>query len=132
MNTTIQSFSKPSTAINVILWILQIGFALVFLMAGVVKLLNEPMMVEVFAKAGFGQWLRYVVGVIEVGAALMLLIPKLVPFGALLLICTMVATIIAHLTILGESASLPIILLLLNALILWGRREKLAVLFSRK
>ncbi len=132
MNTTIQTSTLPSTAVNLILWILQIGFALVFLMAGIVKLVNEPMMVEVFAKVGFGQWLRYVVGIIEVGAALMLLIPKLVPFGALLLICTMVGTIIAHLAILGVSASLPIILLLLNVVILWWRRGKLAVLFSRK
>lgn len=128
---TIQASAKPSKVINVILWILQIAFAAMFLVAGAVKLLNDPMMIEVFAKVGFGQWLRYVIGVVEILSAIMLIVPNLVPYGALLLICTMVGTIIAHLAVLDESARLPTVLLLLSAVILWGRRERLTALFGR-
>jgi putative oxidoreductase len=128
MSTTIQTSTKSSKAVNVILWILQILTALAFLMAGLVKFSGNPMMVEAFAKIGVGQWFRYVTGAIEVSSAIMLLIPKLIPVGALLLICTMVGAIIALLTVLGGSPVAAIVLLLLSMVILWGRRERLAAL----
>ena len=47
------------------------------------------MMVETFEKVGVGQWFRYVTGAIEIGSAILLLIPRLAPVGAALLVCTM-------------------------------------------
>jgi putative oxidoreductase len=47
-------------------------------------------MVQVFEAIGFGQWFRYVTGVVEVGGALLLLVPATGFFGALLLAVTMV------------------------------------------
>jgi hypothetical protein len=51
------------------LWALQILTAAAFLLAGVAKLIGQPMMVETFEKVGVGQWFRYATGAIEVASA---------------------------------------------------------------
>jgi len=48
--------------LNIGLWILQIGAAGMFLMAGFSKLSGDPRMVGLFEAIGFGQWFRYVTG----------------------------------------------------------------------
>jgi NAD(P)H-dependent FMN reductase len=50
------------------LWILSGLVALVFMGAGGAKLAGAAAMVELFAKVGLGQWLRYVTGLLEVTA----------------------------------------------------------------
>src|SRR5438477_7364341 len=67
--------------INVVLWILQIGAAGMFLMAGFFKLSGDPRMVGMFEAIGFGQWFRYLTGSLEVLAAVLLLIPWLSGVG---------------------------------------------------
>jgi uncharacterized membrane protein YphA (DoxX/SURF4 family) len=47
--------------------------ALAFILFGMLKLIGVPMMVTVFDDVGFGQWFRYVTGLIEMGGAIMLL-----------------------------------------------------------
>ena len=61
--------------INVGLWILQIGAAGMFLMAGFSKLSGDPQMVGLFDAIGLGQWFRYLTGSLEVLGAVLLLIP---------------------------------------------------------
>ena len=63
---------------------LRILLALAFLMAGWAKLSGNPMMVQVFATLGIGQWFRYVTGGIEVAAAIGLLPPYTAGLAALL------------------------------------------------
>lgn len=63
--------------------------------------------------------LRYVTGAIEVGSALALLVPSLAPFGALLLIPTMVAAIATHLFIIGGAPAPAIVLLMGSIAIAW-------------
>ncbi len=55
---------------------------------------------------------------IEVGSAVMLLMP----YGAALLICTMVGAIITHFTVLHTPPTGPVVLLLLSGVIAWLRR----------
>jgi uncharacterized membrane protein YphA (DoxX/SURF4 family) len=81
---------RLSKAKNAALWALQILTAAAFLMAGFAKLSGQPMMVETFDKVGIGQWFRYVTGGIEVASAILLLIRRLTPVGAALLVCTMI------------------------------------------
>jgi hypothetical protein len=64
---------------NIIGWILAIVLALVFVLAGGVKLIGAPGMVTEFAQIGIGQWFRIVTGLVEVSGAIGLLIPKLIP-----------------------------------------------------
>jgi len=118
-----QEESAAGKAANIALWILQVLLAAAFLMAGTAKLSGQPMMVDQFARLGVGQWFRYFTGGIEVGAAVMLLLPSLASLGAFLLMCTMLGAITAHLIKLGGSPVAAIVLLLLSMAIAWGRQS---------
>ena len=122
---------SQSKALNVGLWILQILGAAMFLMAGFGKLSGAEMHVKTFEAIGFGQWFRYVTGAIEVGAAVMLLIPRLSGIGAILLVCTMLGAIATHLFVIGGSVAMPVALLVVMALVAYGRRRNTLQLFGR-
>src|SRR5882672_2573197 len=96
--TTVPS-ARRSRAGAIALWTTQLLVAGMFLFAGGLKLTGAPAMVAVFDAIGAGQWFRYVTGSIEVGSALALLVPSIAPFGALLLIPTMIGAIATHLFI---------------------------------
>lgn len=99
---------------------------LAFVAAGGAKLMGVEMMVGTFEAIGWGQWFRYVTGIIEVGAAIMLWVPGLVALGAFLLTSTMVCAVIAHLAVLGPSPMPATVLGLLSALILYLNRHELS------
>lgn len=50
--------------------------AVVFLVHGFAKLFGSPMVSSLFAQEGMGLWLRYIVGLVEVGFALVLFNPR--------------------------------------------------------
>ena len=133
-NETVQNnagVAGPGKAMNIVLWILQILGAAMFLMAGVSKLTGAEQMVGMFDAIGVGQWFRYVTGGIEVVSAILLLIPRLAGVGALLLIPTMIGAILTHLFIVGGSPVVPIVLLMIMAIIAYGRRDRtLKLLFG--
>jgi uncharacterized membrane protein YphA (DoxX/SURF4 family) len=110
---------RPTTTV---LWILQGLVAAVFFMAGGSKLAGVMQAVDMYNQIGWGQWFRYLTGIIEVGSAVMLLVPSLAVYGAALLICTMIGAIIAHFTVLHTPPTGPVVLLLLSGVIAWLRR----------
>ena len=112
------------------LWLTQVALAVMFLMAGGSKLAGVPAMVSLFDALGFGQWFRYLTGVIEVASGIALLIPSAALFGAMLLIPTMLGATAANL-FLGQSPAAPLVLLLVAAAVAWTRRNQLQGLFSR-
>jgi putative oxidoreductase len=116
---------------NIILLVLQVLLALAFLAAGFSKLSSQPMMVETFAKVGFGQWLRYFTGSVEIVSTILLLIPAVVPIGALLLIATMICAVLAHLFVIGGTPIPPIILLILCSIVAWSRKDRLEQLLGQ-
>ncbi|MDB4951709.1 MAG: hypothetical protein JWM27_4358 [Gemmatimonadetes bacterium] len=116
---------------NVVLWVLQIGASLMFFAAGGPKLLGDPQMVGVFETIGLGQWFRYATGGIEVLSALLLLIPRLAGVGALLLVGVMVGAVITHLLVVHSSPAIPLALLVVVAVIAWGRRDRTLRLLGR-
>ncbi|HEY2644386.1 MAG TPA: DoxX family protein [Galbitalea sp.] len=107
------------------LWVVQIALAGMFLVAGGLKLLGAPVMVTLFNTIGIGQWFRYVTGLIEVGAALALVVPSIAVFGALALVPTMIGAVATELFIVGDSAVPPAVLLLGAVGIVWARRHQL-------
>jgi putative oxidoreductase len=113
----------------IVLWVAQVALAVMFLMAGGSKLVGVPAMVSLFDAIGFGQWFRYVTGVIEVSAAVALLIPSAALFGAILLVPTMFGAATANL-ILGQSPAVPLVLMLVAAAVAWTRRNQLQGVFS--
>ena len=107
---------------------LKIVAGLAFLAAGLAKLAGAQMMVGTFDAIGFGQWFRYVTGVIEVGSAILLFVPAKQAFGAGLLACTMVGATLAHILVLGVDTMLPAIVLgLVSAVIAYAHRDQLTV-----
>ena len=112
------------------LWVVQVALAAMFLMSGGSKLVGAPAMVSLFDAIGFGQWFRYVTGIIEMSAAVALLIPSAAVFGAMLLIPTMFCAAIAN-VVLGQSPAVPLVLLLLAAAVAWTRRRQLQGVLSQ-
>lgn len=89
------SSSTYSRASNSALWLVQILVAVAFLGVGIPKLLGDPGMVATFEKVGVGQWLRYLIGSLEVLGAIGL--------AALGLSLMMIGAMSLHFLILGAA-----------------------------
>lgn len=126
-NTTPSSKAKAG---NIILWVLQVLVAALFLFAGGTKLIGVPPMVELFDKIGFGSWFMYLTGALEVIGAVALLVPRFVALGALLLAGVMVGAVITNFA-LGENPLPAVVLVIVTAIIAWGRRDRLSALLGR-
>lgn len=50
---------RPGRASNIGVWILQVVLAAIVAGGGISKLAGDPVMVDMFADIGAGQWLRY-------------------------------------------------------------------------
>ncbi|MGY4480168.1 DoxX family protein [Bradyrhizobium sp. USDA 3364] len=125
---SIQS-SRPSRRIGA--WTLQGIIAAAFLAAGAAKLAGVPFMVDLFEQVGLGQGFRIVTGVVEVVGAVALLVPGLASLGALWLGGTMVGAVATHLFILHTSPIPAVVLGVLNALVVYLRRDELVALLRR-
>src|SRR5438876_1825179 len=123
-STEVRRLGSTEKSINVGLWVLQVGAAGMFLMAGFAKLSGDPQMVGQFDAIGFGQWFRYLTGSLEVLGAVLLLAPRLSGLGALLLVGVMLGAVATHLFVVGGSPLSAIILLIVTGVIAWGRRER--------
>jgi putative oxidoreductase len=106
-------------------WILQGVVAIAFLAAGAAKLAGTAFMVQLFEQIGVGQWFRYVTGLVEIIGALALIYPGLASIGGLWLGGTMFFGALTHLFVLHTSPVPAIVLGLLNALIVYLRRDEL-------
>ncbi|MEK6695186.1 MAG: DoxX family protein [Nitrospirota bacterium] len=116
----------------VLLWILTAFLTVIFLTAGGTKLAGFPVQADNFARWGYPGWFMYVVGVVEAGGAIALLIPRVAGFAALLLCGTMVGAALTHL-VHGEmtAAPVPLVLLALVALVGYARRDPVLALVGR-
>lgn len=102
-----------SRTVTVLLWVARAALALVFLGAGGSKLAGEGAMVDMFADIGAGQWLRLVVGGLEVAGAVGVLVPRVALPAAAGLALLMVGATLTNLLVLGES---PVVTLVLGVL----------------
>lgn len=106
------------------LWGVQIVLAVMFAAAGLLKITGDTQMTDMFAEIGAGQWLRYLVGVLEIAGAVGLLIPRLAVPAALGLVALMVGATVTNVAILHISPVAPIVFLLLAGLVAAGRRQR--------
>ena len=111
---------------NVFAWILAVLLAVAFAMAGGIKLIGRQSMVQEFAQIGFGQWLRYVTGILEVSGAIGVLIPKFRLWASLQIATVMAGATITNLTILhiAAAAGLTTVLLAIALAHAWLRRPR--------
>jgi putative oxidoreductase len=110
---------------------LRILLALAFLAAGAAKLASVPAMVQIFDTLGFGQWFRYVTGVVEIAGAVALLIPSYAALGAAWLGITMFFGTLAHLFFLHTSPAPALVLLALSAVIVTLERNQVRRFIAR-
>jgi uncharacterized membrane protein YphA (DoxX/SURF4 family) len=104
---------------------LRAALTLAFAGAGLAKLAGVDMMVATFDTIGLGQWFRYLTGIIEVGAVILLWLPGRQVLAGALLGATMVGAVITHLAILGPSALPAIVLGLLSAAVIYLHRDQI-------
>ncbi len=86
---------------TIFLWVLRIIVAYILLQTLRFKFGAEPESVYIFSTVGMEPWGRIGSGVVELVAAILVLIPRTTPFGALLALGTMSGALFFHLTKLG-------------------------------
>lgn len=107
-------------------WLPRVAVALIFLSVGSEKFRSHGPWIRVFARIGLGDWLRYLTGVMQVGGALLLLVPPLVRFGAVVLGSTMIGAIAANVFVLNTGLSAIIPAALLAAVVFVGWRSSIS------
>jgi len=110
------------------IWALQVVVAAAFFAAGLAKLAGVPFMIQVFDQIGVGQWFRIVTGVVEIVGAFALVYPGMAAIGGVWLGFTMVCAVATHIFVLPSSPAPAAVLLALNALIVYLRRDELVTL----
>ena len=76
--------------------IVSVVLALVFLVAGVSKLIGLPLMVDMFHRLGLPHWVLLTVGTVEIVGALLLLNSGTRPYAATGLALVMIGASLAH------------------------------------
>lgn len=110
-----------------VLWLAQIALAAYFVYSG--YLLFGDGLVGKFEEIGFGQWLRYLTGVLEIAGAIGLLIPRLCGLAALGLVGVMAGAVGTELFLVEKGGPvLPALLLVAAAAIAWFRRDTILAL----
>ena len=95
--------SAPATGFpikTIAVWVLRILLGAAFLMASYMKLSSNPMMVAEFDTVGFGQWFRYVTGLLELAGGIAILIPATSVIGAGVLLCVDAGALVAQVFVL--------------------------------
>ena len=126
--TSIDTGLVPRRSRRIGTWALQAVVAAVFFAAGMAKLAGVPFEVQSFAQIGLGQWFRIVTGVVQIAGAFALLYPGLASIGGLWLGINMFCAVVVCLAVLHTNPAPAIILAILNALIVYLRRDELASL----
>jgi uncharacterized membrane protein YphA (DoxX/SURF4 family) len=104
-------------------WILRFLLGVAFLVIGGAKLAGVMNTVQFFTAIGWGQWFRYLTGLLDVMGAVLLFIPRWTCYGALLLVSTVGTATVLCLTIMHRSATVPLALTLSAATLAWLTRH---------
>lgn len=86
---------------NIIVWICRIVAAGLMLQTLYFKFSGAEESIYIFTKVGIEPWGRYVTGAAELVAAIVILIPAISGFGAVIAVGVMSGALLSHATILG-------------------------------
>jgi putative oxidoreductase len=81
-NITATRSAATGRPLNILLWCVQALLALEFVGVSSAKLMGMPEMVALFTAVGFGQWFRYVTGLLELTGAVLIVVPRTRSIGA--------------------------------------------------
>lgn len=107
---------------TIAVWVLSALLTLLFLFAGGQKILGAAEPTEHFAQWGYPTWFRVLIGLIEVGGGLALLVPSVAFYAAGALGAVMIGAIYTHLTRAAPGIPVPIVCLLVLVFIALSRR----------
>ncbi len=80
------------------IWVLTVPVALVFVMIGTAKLSGSAPWPNYFDAWGYAAWFRMLIGVLQMGSGLLLLVPKLAAYGAGIGVAVMTGAVFTELT----------------------------------
>ncbi|GIF42935.1 DoxX family protein [Actinoplanes xinjiangensis] len=116
----------------VLLWGVQIVLGVVFVLMAFTRLAGSTAAVETFEQIGWGQWLRWVTGAVELAGGVGLLIPRLAGVAALGLVGVMVGATLANLLVLNPAmAVLTVALGVATTAVAVARRADIRLLLHR-
>ena len=118
--------TKLRVAKEIVVWTITVFLALVCLRSGLMKMPFVPgveFWIRDFARWGYPDWFRVLIGVVELVSFALLLIPRFAGYGALIFAVVMLGAIFTHATH-GESGRLPFnfLLLVVSVIIIFARR----------
>jgi putative oxidoreductase len=113
-------------------WLVSLFLAFVFVRAGADKFSDDGGWARAFAVWGFPDWFRVLIGVLEVAAAALVLVPRAAPVGAVLIIVIMLGGMGTHL-VHDQARHLrsEVLQIVLATVLLYARRDALAALLRR-
>lgn len=124
---------------RIISYVLQLVAAVIFLQTLFFKFTGAPEPVFIFTTLGAEPWGRIGSGIVELIAAILLLIPRTAAYGALLGLGVISGALLSHLTVLGIDVQgdggtlfvLAVVVFVCCALVLWLNRAALPFLRRR-
>lgn len=128
-----------STFETILIWVLRLVAAVILLQTLYFKFTGAPESVYIFTKVGAEPWGRIGSGVVELIAAVLLLVPRTSWLGALIAIGVMAGAIFSHLMLLGIEVQgdkgllffLAITVFVSSAVILFLSRTQLPLIGQR-
>lgn len=94
---------RPGRGTTITAWVLQIGLGFAIASGGLLKLTADPDMVDMFTDISAGQWLRVLVGLLEVAGGVGLLVRRVRAVAALCLLILLLCATITNVTVLDAS-----------------------------
>jgi putative oxidoreductase len=124
---------------NIISWALQIIVAVILFQTLFFKFTGAEESKYIFSTLGIEPWGRIGSGIVELIAVVLLLIPRTVPYGAILALGTISGAIFSHLTKLGIVVKddggllfiLAVVVFLCSAVILLLHRQEIPIIGER-
>lgn len=114
--------TNPSKRTELTLNIVSVGLALLFLTSGFTKLGDMPLQAQLFHRFGFPHWFMFVVGAAELVGATLVVIPRVRPYGAMLLAVVMMGATLSR-AFTGVALPMMFFDALLASTCIWVARE---------
>ena len=97
---------------------------------GLFKIVNNATWTERFINFGYPLWFMYLIGIVEIVAAVALWIPKTRALGSLAIVMVMIGALITNL-LAGEPIIADIFFLLMALIVAWIYRDNLQTLLKQ-
>jgi hypothetical protein len=130
--TATPATTTTSRATNIGLWTLQVLLAAVYAFSAFGKLTAEAQNVAGFAAMGLGNTGMYIIGALELAGAIAMFIPVLTGLAATCFVALMIGAVILTWAIGGGVlVAIPATVLVVAAIVAWGRRDSTRRLVAR-